>query len=70
MASEFDALWDEHSRLVDRMMDAAQREHLPPAVDSTTIRVRLSLMQLWWIFSGKALRFKTNNINVIIERTE
>jgi hypothetical protein len=67
--SEWNRLWDEHSRLLDRMMDAAQKEvkeHV--SVNKNTVRVRLTVGMLWSLLCGGTVQFKTNDVDLLVTR--
>jgi hypothetical protein len=64
--SELNRLWDEHSRLIERMMDAAQKEFVPAA--EGTVQVRLSMRMVFDLLLGRTLRFKTDRANIIVMR--
>lgn len=69
MSEEWDDLWNEQSRLMDRMFSyvgkAAREATKPPA---GTIRIRLTIRQIWSLLWGGTLLFKANDKSVLLER--
>lgn len=72
--SKLSSLWDEHSRLMDRIMDAVQVESkkVIPTVktDGSTVCVRLTGRMLFNLVRGCALRFKTDKADIILTRQQ
>ena len=66
MSREWDGLWDAHSRLLDRMIDVAQKEFI--GVDKNTVRVCLTVGMLFDLLLGRALRFKTGKADIVLAR--
>ena len=64
---EWDCLWGEHSRLMDRMVEMAQKESV--TADKNTVRVRVSVGMLWRVLRGGTVRFKTNDADIVITRS-
>ncbi|HUD73457.1 MAG TPA: hypothetical protein VMQ76_00180 [Terracidiphilus sp.] len=70
--SDLSSLWDEHSRLMDRMMDAVQVESEKVIhtvkTGGSTVRVRLTGRMLFNLVCGCTLRFKTDKADIILTR--
>ena len=67
--NEWDRLWGEHSRLMDRMVEAAHGDfNLSDQSPSGTVRVRLSVSMIFALLLGRVLQFKADGVSILLTR--